>query len=238
MVKNARRAGCIGSGESRGTIQVGGIPYRPGCRLQGNGDSTRVQGGAGWRVGRGSNHKNHKFTADDSTDCVECFRAGCGWRQPAINGETKRCGSSQARPTRSCDDSTRLDEGQPEHPEAGLHHHQPPPGSEPFVVPEKSTNPGHWTPGGGPSSTTPENAWAAWFALEPTPVLFSSGPLIGREPLLIPATVASACPPFTPFRPLLLGRLPASADKRACTEPQSPVHDALYQRNHWPARGN
>lgn len=127
MVKNARRASCIGSGESRGTIQVGGIPYRPGCRLQGNGDSTRrVQGGAGWRVGRGSNHKNHKFTADDSTDCVECFRAGCGWRQPAINGETKRCGSSQARPTRSCDDSTRLDEGQPEHPEAGLHHHHPP----------------------------------------------------------------------------------------------------------------
>lgn len=82
--------------------------------------------GRGWRVGRGSNHKNHKFTADDSTDCVECFRAGCGWRQPAINGETKRCGSSQARPTRSCDDSTRLDEGQPEHPEAGLHHHHPP----------------------------------------------------------------------------------------------------------------
>lgn len=236
MVKNARRAGCIGSGESRGTIQVGGshIGRVAACREMEIVQEYKAGRDGGWEGGATTRTTSSQPTTPPFVSSVSELGVGGDSQQSMA----KRNDAAAPKLVQRGHAMTRLDSTKDD-----LNILRPAciittPGLEPFVVPEKSTNPGHWTPGGGPSSTTPENAWAAWFALEPTPVLFSSGPLIGREPLLIPATVASACPPFTPFRPLLLGRLPASADKRACTEPQSPVHDALYQRNHWPARGN
>jgi hypothetical protein len=206
----ARRL-CWVRGSGGGTIQVGGshIGDRDRYNKAGRGGKGEEQ-----RAGQAVtvNHLHHNST--DLCPVSQCFRDRRVWVETSDNqwrNETMR--QLQSCPTRSCDDSTRLDE--PKRPEAGLHRRSF--GSRLLCL-GGLTSPGHWVLGGGLSSTTPENAWAAWFALGTDPCVVLVRPSYWARTTFDPCNKSRRLPPLhTPFRPVcwLLGRLarlPASAE--------------------------